>query len=75
MIQTLDKEIISSLSLLGKEEKKNILGFIKSYLKLKEQSQHISIEQYNREIDEAGTRINAGNYFTQDEVEQEAAKW
>ncbi len=75
MIQTLDKEIISSLPLLGKEEKKNILGFIKTYLKLKEQSQDISIEQYNREIDEAEARINAGIYFTQDEVELEAAKW
>ena len=36
---------------------------------------HISIEQYNIEIDEAEARIEAGEYYTQNEVEKMAQKW
>ena len=35
----------------------------------------ISIEQYNRELEEAEARINRGNYFTQEEVEKMAKEW
>ena len=35
----------------------------------------ISIEQYNREIDEAIARVEAGDYYTQAEVEQMAKDW
>ena len=36
---------------------------------------HISIEQYNRELDEAEERISRGEFFTQDEVKKMAEKW
>ncbi len=36
---------------------------------------HISIEQYNRELDEAEARIDKGEFFTQTEVENMAKKW
>jgi len=74
MAQVIDKQIIDSFP-LGKEEKKTILGVIKSYVKLKEQPQRISLEQYNKEIDEAMSRIDAGKYLTQEEVEREAKSW
>jgi len=35
----------------------------------------ISIEQYNKELDEAEARIDAGEYYTQQEVEEMAKKW
>jgi len=35
----------------------------------------VSIEQYNIELDEAEARIEAGEYYTQDEVEEMAQKW
>lgn len=35
----------------------------------------ISLEQYNRELDEAEKRINKGEFFTQDEVEKMAKEW
>ena len=75
MAQVIDKQIIDFLPLLGKEEKKTILGFIKSVVKIKEQPQRISIKQYNLEIDEAMARIDAGEYITQEEVEKESKHW
>ena len=35
----------------------------------------ISIEQYNRELDEAEKRIDKGDFFTQDEVEKISKTW
>ena len=35
----------------------------------------ISIEQYNRELDEADARIERGEFFTQDEVKKMAKEW
>jgi len=35
----------------------------------------ISIEQYNRELDEAEERVSRGEFFTQDEVKKMAGKW
>lgn len=75
MAQVIDKQIIDYLPLLGNDEKKSILGVIKSYVKLKEQPQRVSLEQYNNEIDEAMARIDAGKYLTQEEVEREAKSW
>ena len=35
----------------------------------------ISIEQYNKEIDEAIERVKAGEYYTHEEVERMAKDW
>lgn len=35
----------------------------------------ISIEQYNRELEEAEARIDRGVFFTQEEVEKMAKEW
>ncbi len=36
---------------------------------------HISIDQYNNELDEAEERIKKGDFFTQTEVENMAKEW
>ncbi len=64
-----DKQIQNYLPLLGVKEKKSLLYTIKSFMELKENTQRISIEQYNKEIADSEARIDAGNYFTQEEVE------
>jgi hypothetical protein len=42
--------------------------------RLKKESR-ITIAKYNRELKEAEARIDAGNFYTQDEVETMAKKW
>jgi hypothetical protein len=75
---SIDKEIEKFLPLLGKDEKQAILSVIKSFMKLREAplaSMPISIEQYNKEIDEAMERIANGQFYTQEEVEKMSEKW
>ncbi|MBP2833290.1 hypothetical protein J8281_13935 [Aquimarina sp. U1-2] len=40
-----------------------------------EDLQRDTIEQYNKEIDEANARIDAGEFYTQEEVEKIARQW
>jgi predicted transcriptional regulator len=75
-IKSLDAEINRYLPLLGNEEKKSLLGVIKSFLQLKkDQKDHLTIEQYNKEIDEALAQVKEGKFVTQDELEKEMEKW
>ena len=37
--------------------------------------ERISIEQYNRELDEADSAIDRGDFYTQEEVEKKSKKW
>ncbi|WP_445731434.1 hypothetical protein [Mariniflexile sp.] len=41
----------------------------------KSTSKRISLNQYNKEIDEANVRIDAGEFFTQEEVDKMAGEW
>ena len=74
--KSLDREINKFLPLLGTDEKKSLLSVIKSFIQLKkEETHHISIEQYNKEIDEALAQVKAGNYSTHEEFEKEMDQW
>ncbi len=41
----------------------------------KEDSQRVSIEQYNREIEEANNRIESGGYTAHNDVKRESETW
>jgi hypothetical protein len=76
MTASLDKEIKHYLPFLENEEKQSILGVIKSFMKLKESpGQRISIEQYNKEIDEAEKRYDAGFFTSHEDVLKESESW
>ena len=42
---------------------------------IKESSERISLEQYNNELDEAESDIDAGNYYTIEEARKIASQW
>ena len=71
---TLDGEIKKYLPLLGNDEKQSLLTVIKSFLHLKTNNDP-TIEQYNREIDEAMARIDKGEFTTHEAVEKEMESW
>ncbi|HEX8460294.1 MAG TPA: hypothetical protein VF623_02645 [Segetibacter sp.] len=56
-------------------EKQSLLTVAKNYVQLKENSQIIGIEHYNKEIDEAVARVESGDYFTHEEVLKMAKEW
>lgn len=57
------------------EQKELVVRLIKSFVRQKDSISHISIEQYNKEINEAMEEAKAGNYVTQDELERESSSW
>ncbi|MEM6361444.1 MAG: hypothetical protein AAF731_15225 [Bacteroidota bacterium] len=50
-------------------------SLIKELAKWKEEHQHISVEQYNKELDEADAAIDRGEFYTQEEVEKRSKAW
>jgi len=48
---------------------------IKELAKWKEEHERISLEQYNKELDEADAAIDRGEYSTQEEVERRSKSW
>jgi len=70
----LDHQLNNCLKLLNDTEKKSILLMLKTFLQRKETS-GISIEKYNKEIDEALEEVAEGNFISQDEMEIRASEW
>lgn len=76
MANALEQEWNNYFVQLNELEKKSVLLMLKTFLQRRnEDTDRISMEQYNKEIDEALTEVEAGNYITQDEMEKRAAKW
>jgi len=76
MPDVLDQKLESYFVQLNEAEKKSILLLLKTFLATRPKvDTYISLEQYNNEIDEALAEVDAGNYITQEEMEQHAAKW
>lgn len=67
--QALKLELLEWLATV--HDKKTILELSK----WKEEHQRISLEQYNKELDEADNEIDKGKYYTQQELEAQAKSW
>jgi predicted transcriptional regulator len=76
MASTLEKELFGYILQLDEAEKKSVLQMLKTFLKSRNKKvSRISIEQYNKEIDDAIARVEAGEFYTQEEVEKMAKEW
>ncbi len=69
----IESELNSYIHQLNTAQKKSLLGFIKTVLSPKEE-ETITIEQYNRELEEADAAIDRGEYYTNEEVFEAAKK-
>ncbi|MDE3185661.1 MAG: hypothetical protein KGM16_19795 [Bacteroidota bacterium] len=75
-VSSIDKELIRYFIQLTEPQKKSLLQLIKTFIKSdKEPEQSISIEQYNKELDEAMIDINEGNFTTLAELQKEMQSW
>lgn len=76
MAKALERELFQYILQLDEAEKKSVLQMLKTFLKdRKEKAPRITIEQYNKEIDEAIARVQGGDYYSQDVVERMAKEW
>lgn len=75
-ISTIDKELLKYFTQLDEPQKKSLLELIRTFLKAgDEPMEKVTIEQYNRELDEAMERISKGEFTTLEELEKEMQSW
>ena len=76
MENVLEKEMFNYFAQLNEQEKKSVVQMLKVFLNGRPESQkRISIEQYNRELDEAMEEVKRGEVYTHDEVVKMSKKW
>jgi hypothetical protein len=76
MENVLDQKLQSYFAELNEAEKKSVLLLLKTFVGSRRKNDTpISIEQYNKEIDQALKEAEEGKYITQEEMENQAAKW
>lgn len=76
MASILEKELFGYILQLDEAEKKSVLQMLKTFLKSRNKKvSRISIEQYNKEIDDAIARVEAGEFYTQEVVEKMSKEW
>ena len=63
----IEKELNEYIHQLNVDQKKSLLGFIKTILSPKEE-ETITIEQYNKELDEASAAMDRGEFYSNEEV-------
>ncbi|MEO5996317.1 MAG: hypothetical protein ABIN89_06305 [Chitinophagaceae bacterium] len=68
----IDSELNRYWSLLTLVQKESILSVIKSFV---EPDERVSMEQYNKEIDQAVARVESGEFYTHEEVERISKEW
>lgn len=68
----LEKERLQYWPGLTVTQQETVLGVIKSMI---HPQLGVSVEQYNKEMDEAMARVEAGHFSTQEEVRKMAKDW
>lgn len=74
-IVSLDSEFMQYWLKLSSMEKASLLSVAKHYVELKAETGRISIEQYNKEIDEAMNRMDNGELVTHDQALKISQSW
>jgi hypothetical protein len=70
-VSSIDKELIRYFIQLDEPQKKSLLEMMKTFLRPgNEPVETITIEQYNKELNEAMERINNGAFTTLEELEK-----
>ncbi len=76
MADKLEQEWHNYFVQMNEAERKSVLLMLKTFLQRRnEDTDGLSLVQYNKEIDEALAEAEAGNFITQDDMEKRAAKW
>ena len=76
MVNVSEKEWQNYFAQLNEVEKKSVLLMLKVFLQRRDSDIKLaSIEQYNKEIDDALAEVEEGDYISQNEMEKIAAKW
>lgn len=60
---------------LSKVRDPSLIEIFVKLLKYRKSAIESSLEEYNRELDEANARIESGKFISQEDLEKEASQW
>lgn len=69
------KQVDNYLPLLSARQQALVLEMIKSFLNVEKDTNRISRKQYNKEVNEAVSRISKGNFVPHKDALKELSKW
>lgn len=69
------KQLDCYLPLLSKKQQTLLLEMVKSFLNVDKETERITRKQYNKEINEAISRVEKGNFVTHQDAIKELSKW
>lgn len=69
------KQFDGYLPLLSNKQQTLLLEMVKSFLNVDKDAKRITRKQYNKEITEAVTRIENGNFVEHEDALKELSKW
>ena len=72
---TIKEQFEEYLPLLSNKQQTLLLEMVKSFLNVDKDLKRITRKTYNREINEAVTRIEEGNFVTHEDALKELSKW
>lgn len=76
MIATaIKKQVNNYFPLLSEKQQALIFDMIKSFLNIENDNERISQKQYNKEVNDAVSRIDNGNFVTHQDALKELSKW
>jgi len=71
----IDNELMHYWARLTMAQKESVLNVLKSFIAPEEATGHISMEQYNKELEEAMKRMDAGEFYTHEQVVEKSKTW
>jgi vacuolar-type H+-ATPase subunit D/Vma8 len=69
------KQVDDYLPLLSARQQALVLEMIKSFLDVDSDTKRLTRKQYNKELDEAVTRVENGNFVSHKDAVKELSKW
>jgi hypothetical protein len=75
-ISAIEKELMQYVAQMDERQQKSLLDMIKVFVEPTDDlSSTISIEEYNKELDEAEAEFERGEYITHDAMLQQIKQW
>lgn len=76
MENVLDKKMFRYFTQLNEQEKKSVIQMLKAFLNGRDENEsRISIDQYNKELDEAMEQVKKREVYSHEEVVKISKNW
>lgn len=64
----IQQEMLKYFTQLNKQEQKSVLGLVKTFVDSRNEMRPQTLQEYNDELEDGNTEIEAGNYIAHEQV-------